>query len=140
MVNGKWRIVVEQLRRRTLSLDAVGSRPPFTIYHSLFTLQKSFRRVHAYELGVGVYLDADALGECDEVFAFALVAYDEHVGLAARVQDLSHSAELSSLDRLGAAAFELPVVELALFELDRLRLGDCQLTARERGRILGRVV
>src|SRR3954464_2741901 len=127
-------MVIESRRSRAMTIQH-RNRPttidhlPSTIHHLLFTLQKSFRRVHSYELGVRVYLDADAHGERDEVFAFRLVAYDEHGGLASRVQHLSDCAERAALDGLSAAAFELPVVELALFKLDRLRRGDCKLAA-----------
>src|SRR5919112_5439741 len=133
-------MVVESRRGRAITSNTATARRLFTIYHLLFTLQQAFRRVHAYQLRARVYLDADALGERDEVFAALPVAYDEHVGLAARVQDLSDCAERTALDCLGAAAFELPVVELALFQLDRLRLRDRELAARERRGLLGRVV
>ena len=65
-----------------------------------------------------------------EVLARPLVEYDEDGRLAACVEHLAHRAHFNAFDRLDAAAFELPVVELALFQLDRLRLGDGQLAAR----------
>src|ERR1044072_6102463 len=102
----------------------------FTIYH--LHLYQLVRRVHADELRVNVYLDADALGERDEVLALLLVTDDEHGRLATGVEHLAAGAAFQAPDRLDAAAFQLPVVELALFQLDRLRFGDGQLAARER--------
>src|SRR5215204_1586810 len=132
-------MVVESRPGRATAFNAGLARRLFSIYHLLFTLQQPFRRVHANEPGGDVYLDADALGQWDEVFAPRFVAYDEDGGLSAGVEHLAHGAHVPPPDRLDAAAFELPVVELALFQLDRLGLRHGQLAARERGGRLRRV-
>src|ERR1043165_3680787 len=122
-----------------MTVHADNAQPLFTIYHLLFTLQESFRRVHADELTRYVYPDADALGERDEVFSAVVVADDEDGRFAAGVEHLEDRAQPSAPDRLDAAPFELPVVERALFERDRFRLGHGQLAARERGGLFRRV-
>ena len=53
-------------------------------------------------------------------FNAAFVADDENRRFAARVQNLANGSDFPALDRLDVAVFQLPVVELALFKLDRL--------------------